>query len=59
MEVLKLLIENNPEEPNDAMDLFLVHFYPRMAASISHQVSKEKKMQFVEISLGLARALKP
>ena len=32
MEVLKLLIENNSEEQNEAMDLFLLQFYPKIAS---------------------------
>ncbi|CAD8156287.1 unnamed protein product [Paramecium pentaurelia] len=59
MEALKLLIDNNSEEQNETMDLFLVQFYPRITNQISHTSTKEYKQQFLEITLGLVRAMKP
>ncbi|CAD8163815.1 unnamed protein product [Paramecium octaurelia] len=59
MEALKLMIDNNSEEQNETMDLFLLQFYPKITAQISHTANKEYKQQFLEITLGLVRAMKP
>ncbi|CAK78017.1 unnamed protein product (macronuclear) [Paramecium tetraurelia] len=59
MEALKLMIDNNSEEQNETMDLFLLQFYPKITAQISHTATKEFKQQFLEITLGLVRAMKP
>ncbi|CAK82361.1 unnamed protein product (macronuclear) [Paramecium tetraurelia] len=59
MEVLKLLIDNNSEEQNETMDLFLLQFYPKITSQISQKSTREFKYQFLEITLGLVRAMKP
>ncbi|CAD8078423.1 unnamed protein product [Paramecium sonneborni] len=59
LEALKLLIDNNSEEQNETMDLFLLQFYPKIASQIQHLSTKEYKQHFLDITLGLVRAMKP
>ncbi|CAD8077761.1 unnamed protein product [Paramecium sonneborni] len=59
MEILKLLIENNSDEQNKTIDFFLFQFYPKIASQISNISTNEYKQQFLEITLGLVRTLKP